>query len=149
MKNGLAVIADEIDFAWSDAEFFAGGEGGVSVDVAETEMELAEFAGGDRILFGDTENFFADGGGEGDARVIEEFDLQIGRRAGDTDERNVNAVNRGAGHHAEDEHGFCGHEQVMRIFNTEDTGEHREEAVRFGERGNETPIARISIYCDL
>src|SRR2546421_697996 len=51
MKNGLAVVADEIDFARRDAEFFVGGKGGFGVDVAEAEVELAQFAGGDGILF--------------------------------------------------------------------------------------------------
>src|SRR5882762_3558319 len=53
VKNGLAVVADEIDFARRDAEFVAGGKGGLSVDVAEEGMELAECTGGGRRLFGD------------------------------------------------------------------------------------------------
>jgi len=110
MKNCLAVIADQIYFAGRDAELFAGGESGVGVDVAEAEVELAELAGGHGSLFSDAKDFFADGGGEGDGRVMEEFDLKLGWCARDTDERDVDAVNRGAGHHAEDEHGFCGHE---------------------------------------
>jgi len=76
-------------------------------------------------LFGDAKDFFADGGGERDCRVIEEFDLEIGRRApcrgetGNADKGDVDAVNGSAGHHAEDEHGFVGHEWVKGIFNTE------------------------------
>src|SRR6267154_3223439 len=81
MKNCLAVVADEIDFARCDAEFFAGGKGGVGVDVAEAGVELAEFAGSDGRLFSDAEDFLADGGGEGDGGVVEEFDLKIRRRA--------------------------------------------------------------------
>ena len=109
VKNGLAVVANEIDFAGSDAKFFAGGEGGVGVNVAEAKVKLAEFAGGDGILFGDAEDFFADGGGEGDARVMEKFDLEIWRNTRDADEGDVDAVNGGAGHHAEDEGRFGWH----------------------------------------
>ncbi len=84
VEYGLAVIADEVDFVRREAEFFAGGEGSVGVDVAEAGVELAKFTGGDGILFGDAENFFSDGGGERDVCVIEEFDLNIGWRAGDS-----------------------------------------------------------------
>ncbi len=103
VEDRLAMIADQVDFARRDAEFFAGGESGVGVDVAEAGVELAKFTGGDGILFGDAENFFSDGGGERDVCVIEEFDLEIGRSTGNADERGVNAVNGCAGHHAEDE----------------------------------------------
>lgn len=105
MKNGLAVIADEIDFAGRDAEFFAGGEGGFGVDVAEAEVELAEFTRGDGTLFRNAEDFFADGGREGDAGVVEEIDFEIGRGARHLDEGNVDAINGRARHHAKDEHG--------------------------------------------
>jgi hypothetical protein len=99
----LAVIADEIDFPRRDAEFLAGGEGGVGVNVAEAGVELAEFAGCDGVLFGDTKNFFADSGGERDRSVIQEFDLEIRRTTRNADEGSIDAVNRSAGHHAKDE----------------------------------------------
>ena len=64
MEDGLAVVADEVDRFGGDAEFFAGGECGFGVEVAEAGVELAEFSGGERILFGYAQDFFADGGRE-------------------------------------------------------------------------------------
>ena len=42
------------------------------------------------------------------------------RRAGDFCEYRVDAVGGGAGHHAENVHGFSGHREVKGIFTTED-----------------------------
>jgi hypothetical protein len=43
-------------------------------------VKLAEFAGGDGILFGDTKNLFTDGSGKWDCCVIEKLDLEMWRR---------------------------------------------------------------------
>ena len=67
MEDGLAVGADESDFFRRDAEFFAGLQGGFGVGVAEAEIELAQVAGGDWVLFGDAEDFFLELGWVGDA----------------------------------------------------------------------------------
>jgi hypothetical protein len=48
-------------------------------------------------------------------------------------EGGVDAVGGGTGHHAEDEHGFCGHDWVKVIFNTEhaeNTEERRRKACK-------------------
>ena len=60
MEDCLAVVADQSDFARRDFQFFAGVECGFGVELAEAGVELAEFAGGEWILFGYAQDFFAD-----------------------------------------------------------------------------------------
>lgn len=109
MKDRLAVIADEIDFARRDVEFLARGEGGIGVNVTEPRVELAQFARGDGVLFGDAQDFFPNSGRERDRGVIEKSDVERRRRARDFDEGDVDAVNGRAGHHAENERRFRRH----------------------------------------
>ena len=102
VKDRLAVIADKVNSTRRDAKLLACGEGGLGVDVAETRVKLAEFAGDYGSLCGDAEDLFADGCLERDCGVVKKFDLEIGRRTGNAYEGNVDAVNGSAGHHAED-----------------------------------------------
>src|SRR5262245_355311 len=62
MEDGLAVGADEGDFCRGDAEALAGSKRGIGENLAETEIELAELAGGDGLLFGDAKDFFSESG---------------------------------------------------------------------------------------
>jgi len=127
MKNGLPVVADDVDLFRRDAALFAGVECGFGVDVAQAGVELAEFTWSERILFGYAEDFFADGGWEILTGVAEELDFQVWRSAGDSYESGVDAVGGGAGHHAEDEHGVFGHENDDKNFYHRGHRGHREE----------------------
>ena len=98
MKDGLAVVAEDIDFLWRDAETFAGGQGGFGIDLAEAEIELAQIAGRNGRLFGDAEDFFTDLRWEIDARVMQEFRVEGWRGAGDFCQRDVDTVGGCAGH---------------------------------------------------
>jgi hypothetical protein len=87
----------------SGTEALAGGERGFGEDFSQTKVELAELAGGDGLLLGDAQDFFADGGREVDRGVVEEFGPEIWWCTGDLGHRNVNGVGGSAGHEAEDE----------------------------------------------
>lgn len=73
MKDGLAVTPDEIDAFGRDAEFAAGGESSFGEDFTQAKIELAEFAGGDEMLLGDAEDFFAKRRGKFAGGVSEEY----------------------------------------------------------------------------
>ena len=75
VKNGLAMVANEVDFTRQDFEFFAGGERGFGVNPAEARVELAEFAWSEGILFGDAKDFFADGRRKSLFCMAEKFDF--------------------------------------------------------------------------
>lgn len=75
MEDGLAVIADEVDLFWGDAEFLACGERGICIDLAKASVQLAEFCWREWFLFGYAQDFFADGGREILIGVVEEFDF--------------------------------------------------------------------------
>ncbi len=62
MKDGLTVIADEIDASRRNTELFARGENSVGIDVSEAEVQLAQFTSGNGLLFGDAKNLFAQRG---------------------------------------------------------------------------------------
>lgn len=77
MEDGLAVGADERDAARRYSKFSAGTKRGVSENGSETEIELAEFTGGDGLLLGDAENFLADGGRKGNGSVVQELGTKV------------------------------------------------------------------------
>jgi hypothetical protein len=106
MKNRLTVIAEDRDFCRRDAEALAGCPSGFGVDLAEAKIELAQVARGNGCLFRDAKDFFANLWRKIDARVIEEFRVEVWRSAGDLCQRDVDAVGGRAGHEAEDEERF-------------------------------------------
>ena len=81
MEDGLAVIADEVDPFGRDAEFFAGCQSGLGVDVTQARVKLTELSGREGILFGYAEDFFADLRWEGLVSVVEKADFEIRRGA--------------------------------------------------------------------
>src|SRR5215467_4734571 len=104
----------------------------------EARVQLAQFTGSERILFGHAKDFPADFGREGLLRVFDEADFQMGRGARDFDERGVDAVGRGAGHHAEDELCARRHKWLQEIFNTE------AESLQGRAKGEESKSERVS-----
>ena len=79
MEDRLAVAADEVNLPWRDVKFLAGGEGGFGEELAEAEVELADFGGRDGNAFGDLEDFGADGFGDRKGCVIDELGVQVRR----------------------------------------------------------------------
>ena len=71
MKDRLAVIANEADARRSDLQSFACCKDGIGVNVPEAEVQLAEFTGGDRLLVGDAQDFFAKSRGEIEGSVAD------------------------------------------------------------------------------
>lgn len=106
MKNRLAMVAEDGDFFRRDAKAFAGLQSGFGVDFAKAKIHLAQVAGWNGSLFGDAEDFFADLRRKIEARVVEEFRVEVGRGAGDFGQGNIDAVGGGSGHEAEDEERF-------------------------------------------
>src|SRR5216683_2124401 len=83
---------------------------GAGKDFSQAKIQLAESAGGDGPLFGDSQNFLAKRGRKFDGGVADQLGVQIWRRARDASEGNVNAIGGCSGHHAENKHGFFAHE---------------------------------------
>src|SRR6266851_2583132 len=110
MEDGLPVTSDQGDLRWRHSETTASGQGGVAEEFSQTEIQLTESAGGDGVLFSDTQNFVANRGRKFDGGVAEKLRVQLRRRAGDAGESHVNAIGGSAGHHAENEHGLSAHE---------------------------------------
>ena len=105
MEDGLAVRADQADAAQRDAEFSAGAQGGFGEELTQTEIQLADVAGGDARALGHAQDCGAHGGGEGNRGEI--FEACVGGVFGDgrrdADQGDVDAVGGSAGHEAEDE----------------------------------------------
>src|SRR5216683_608874 len=110
MENGLPVAPDQRDASWRHAEFTASGKSRFGKDFSQAKIQLAESARSDGMLFRNAKNFLAKRERELDGRMAKQLGVQIWRRAGDAREGNVNPVRRGAGHHAEHEHGLFAHE---------------------------------------
>ena len=53
MEDGLAVGADQRDFARRDAETATGSQRGFGEEFSQSKIELAELGGGDGLLLGD------------------------------------------------------------------------------------------------
>lgn len=69
----MAVGGDQVYRFERDAELFAGGDGGVGKELAEAEIELADFGRGEGSAFGDFEDFGANGFGDGEGGMAFEF----------------------------------------------------------------------------
>src|SRR5712664_413870 len=110
VENRLAVAANERDFLRCNPEFATRRHGGAGEEFSHAKVQLADGARSDGVLFGDAQNFLAKRGRKFDRGMAQQLDVQIGRRAGNASQCNVDTVGRGAGHHAENKHGLLAHE---------------------------------------
>lgn len=112
MKNRLAVGTNQRDALSSDAKGLASRDRRFGEDFAQTKIQLAQVAGGNGVLFGDTKNFFSQRRLEFGGGVAEELRGERRRSDGNPGQRNVNAVSGGAGHQAKNEQRFVCHRLV-------------------------------------